>query len=77
VGELLTDLAQWVADVAHSFVYAGAFALIVLGDLRLPSHTVGLAQRGFAGHLRLPSFRHANASRLTAFTASTPFNPLI
>ena len=37
--ELLTDLARWVADVVHSFGYVGVFALIVLGDLRLPIPT--------------------------------------
>ena len=39
MGELLTDLASWVADVVHSFGYVGVFVLVVLGDLRLPIPT--------------------------------------
>jgi membrane protein DedA with SNARE-associated domain len=70
VGELLTDLARWVADVVHSFGYVGVFVLIVLGDLRLPIPTeLTLPLAGFlVGQGRLsfiPVLLTATAARIT------------
>ncbi len=70
MGELLTDLARWVADVVHSFGYVGVFALIVLGDLRLPIPTeLTLPLAGFLiGQGRLsfiPVLLTATAARVT------------
>jgi membrane protein DedA with SNARE-associated domain len=70
VGELLTDLARWAADVVHSFGYVGVFVLIVLGDLRLPIPTeLTLPLAGFlVGQGRLsfiPVLLTATAARVT------------
>jgi membrane protein DedA with SNARE-associated domain len=70
MGELLADLAKWVADVVHSFGYVGVFALIVLGDLRLPIPTeLTLPLAGFlVGQGRLsfiPVLLTATAARVT------------
>ncbi len=70
MGELLADLAKWVVDVVHSFGYAGVFALIVLGDLRLPIPTeLTLPLAGFlVGQGRLsfiPVLMTATAARVT------------
>ena len=70
MGELLTDLARWVADVVHSFGYVGVFVLIVLGDLRLPIPTeLTLPLAGFlVGQGRLsfiPVLLTATAARVT------------
>jgi membrane protein DedA with SNARE-associated domain len=70
VGELLTDLARWVAGVVHSFGYVGVFVLIVLGDLRLPIPTeLTLPLAGFlVGQGRLsfiPVLLTATAARIT------------
>ena len=70
MGELLADLAKWVADVVHSFGYVGVFVLIVLGDLRLPIPTeLTLPLAGFlVGQGRLsfiPVLLTATAARVT------------
>ena len=70
MGELLADLARWVADVVHSFGYVGVFVLIVLGDLRLPIPTeLTLPLAGFlVGQGRLsfiPVLLTATAARVT------------
>ncbi len=70
MGELLADLARWVADVIHSFGYVGVFVLIVLGDLRLPIPTeLTLPLAGFlVGQGRLsfiPVLLTASAARVT------------
>ncbi len=70
MSELLADLAQWVADVVHSFGYVGVFVLIVLGDLRLPIPTeLTLPLAGFLvgqGHLSfIPVLLTATAARVT------------
>jgi membrane protein DedA with SNARE-associated domain len=70
MGELLADLAQWVADVVHSFGYVGVFVLIVLGDLRLPIPTeLTLPLAGFMvgqGHLSfIPVLLTATTARVT------------
>ncbi len=70
MGELLADLAKWVADVVHSFGYVGVFVLIVLGDLRLPIPTeLTLPLAGFLvgqGHLSfIPVLLTATAARVT------------
>jgi membrane protein DedA with SNARE-associated domain len=70
VGELLTDLVEWVGDVVHSFGYVGVFVLIVLGDLRLPIPTeLTLPLAGFlVGQGRLsfiPVLLTATAARIT------------
>ncbi len=70
MGELLADLAKWVADVVHSFGYVGVFVLIVLGDLRLPIPTeLTLPLAGFlVGQGRLsfiPVLLTASAARVT------------
>ena len=70
MGELLTDLARWAADVVHSFGYVGVFVLIVLGDLRLPIPTeLTLPLAGFlVGQGRLsfiPVLLTATAARVT------------
>jgi membrane protein DedA with SNARE-associated domain len=70
MGELLADLAKWVADVVHSFGYVGVFVLIVLGDLRLPIPTeLTLPLAGFMvgqGHLSfIPVLLTATTARVT------------